>query len=69
MFFRCDTGLDALHSITSVKEYEMRVDMTTNLAGLHGFAHYSSVRLDGPEDGYALILGAYTGGNAGIVYT
>lgn len=57
-------GLDALYSLTSTKEYEMRVDMTSH-AGMSGYAHYTFMEVAGPQDDYRLNLGDYTQGNAG----
>ncbi|KAJ8033373.1 Ryncolin-4 [Holothuria leucospilota] len=57
-------GNDKLHSLTTQKSYELRIDLV-NRYGAPYYAKYSSFRISDESDKYRLSLGSYTEGDAG----
>ena len=63
-------GNKALHELTSRHPMEMMVVLGQLDKGCDIFALYSSFKITGPAEGYALQLGqksSFVGGNAGFV--
>ena len=58
-------GNDKLHSLTTQKNYELRIDIVNNLRDPY-FAEYSSFRISDESGNYQLTLGNFSGGNAGL---
>ncbi|XP_006109150.2 ficolin-2-like, partial [Myotis lucifugus] len=57
-------GNDNIHALTANGTNELRVDLV-DFQGNHYFAKYQSFRVGSEAEKYKLILGAFTGGNAG----
>ncbi|XP_069479017.1 veficolin-1-like isoform X2 [Ambystoma mexicanum] len=57
-------GNDNIHLLTSTGTHQLRID-TEDFDGNLGFATYSSFKILGPSDNYALELGQYSAGNIG----
>ena len=60
-------GLDALHEMTTSKNYELRADIT-DWAGLTGHVTHASISVADETDFYRLAVGAITDGDAGRSY-
>ncbi len=58
--FKYILGNDALHMVTSQREYELRVDMTDN-KGQMGHAHYDTFVVGDEESNYKLTVLGYSG--------
>ena len=57
-------GLDNIHSWTSARNYEVRVDLT-KFNGNKGYAIYDHFSIGGEHEDYELHFGAYSSGDAG----
>ncbi|KAJ8033368.1 Fibrinogen-like protein A [Holothuria leucospilota] len=57
-------GNDKLHSLTTQKNYELRVDLVNSLGNPY-YAKYNSFRVNDENDNYRLSLGSYSEGDAG----
>ncbi|KAJ8034011.1 Ryncolin-4 [Holothuria leucospilota] len=57
-------GNDKLHSVTSQKNYELRVDVVDRLS-VPFYAKHSSFSISDEDDNFTLSLGSYSEGNAG----
>lgn len=60
-------GNDKLHTLTTQKSYELRIDFVNSLGDPY-YAKYSSFQINDENDGYRLILGSYSEGSA-VSYT
>ena len=60
-------GNDKLHTITSLKNYQLRVDLVDS-GGSSYHALYDRFRISNEADKYRLTLGSYSG-NAGLLST
>ena len=57
-------GLDNIHSWTSARKYELRVDLT-DFDGNTSYAIYDHFSIGGDKESYKLHVGGYSSGNAG----
>ncbi|XP_025079714.1 uncharacterized protein LOC112555495 [Pomacea canaliculata] len=57
-------GLENLHTLTSLRHYELRVDLEA-FNGSRAFAHYSGFRIGDVDTDYTLYFDDFLGGNAG----
>ncbi|XP_070183546.1 ryncolin-2-like, partial [Littorina saxatilis] len=56
-------GLDALHLLTSIQRYELRVDVMV-FNGTKGYATYNNFTVSDSSDNYRISTGNYTGEKA-----